>query len=85
MLGHLLSIESMTNSAYAKTVLNYSVVPASVFHAQGRLFDSQLGLHFSQRSLPKVIGFLRLLRFPPTRNVDRVGMGEYLARASLSR
>jgi hypothetical protein len=27
----------------------------------------------SVNALPKVVGFLRVLRFPPTGNVDRVG------------
>ncbi len=38
----------------------------------GTTYDSYMK-RVSQRSLPKVVGFLRVLRFPPTGNVDRVG------------
>jgi hypothetical protein len=56
-----------------------AIVRASGFHLWDRGFDSRYGLmrlmwKESVNALPKVVmGFLRVLRFPPTGNVDRVG------------
>jgi hypothetical protein len=52
-----------------------AVVRASAFHLWVRGFDSRYGLvrKESVKALSKVVGFLRVLRFPPTRKVDRVG------------
>ena len=62
-------------------------IRAFAFHLLGPEFDSQLVRNFlnvtqtqsscekskSQRALSKVVGFLRVLRFPPTGKVGRVG------------
>jgi hypothetical protein len=50
-------------------------VRASDFHLWVREFDSHYGLMWKEsvNALPKVVGFLRVLWFPPTGKVDRVG------------
>jgi hypothetical protein len=50
-------------------------VRASDFHLWDRGFNSRYGLMWkgSVNTLPKVVGFLRELRFPPTGQVVRVG------------
>jgi hypothetical protein len=65
----------------ASAIWGFGVVWASAFHLWDREFDSRYGLMTpiwkeSVNALPKVVGFLRVLRFPPTGNVDRVhGLG----------
>jgi hypothetical protein len=62
----------MTNNAYAKN--NGDGLLCSILW-----LDSRCGLvtliceKKSVNALPKIVGFLRVLRFPPTGNVDRVG------------
>jgi hypothetical protein len=58
-----------------------AVVRASSFHLWDRGFDSRYGRMTllwkeSFNALPKVVRFLRVLRFSPTGNVDRVGWDE---------
>ena len=52
-----------------------AVVRASAFHLWDRGFDFRYGLMWKEsvNALLKVVGFLRVLRFPPTGNVDRMG------------
>ena len=52
-----------------------SVAQSSDFHLCDRGFDSRYGLtrKESVNALLKVVGFLRVLRFPPTGKVNRVG------------
>jgi hypothetical protein len=51
-------------------------VRASAFHLWDGGFDSRYGLMWKESvtdTLPKVVGFHRVLRFPPTGKVGRVG------------
>ena len=52
-----------------------TVVTSTAFHLWDRGFDSRYGLMWEEsvNALPKVVGFLRVLQFPPTGEVDRVG------------
>jgi hypothetical protein len=52
-----------------------AVVRTSAFHLWDRGFDSRYELMWKEsvNALPKVVGFPRVLRFPPTGKVDRVG------------
>jgi hypothetical protein len=55
-----------------------AIVRASAFHLWDCGFDPHIGLMTLMwkelvNALPKVVGFLWVLRFPPTGNVDRVG------------
>jgi hypothetical protein len=52
-----------------------TILRANTFHLWNRGFDSRYGLMWKESvdALLKVVGFLRVLRFPPTGKVDRVG------------
>jgi hypothetical protein len=73
--------------------LKYSIVKlsdnvwASAFHLWDRGFDSRYGLMMwkeSVNSLPKVVGFLRALRFPPTcRESCQGGLGQESCQGGL--
>ena len=59
-------------------VFGGAIVRASAFHLWDRGFESRFGLATPiweelVNALPKVVGFRRVLRFPPTWNIDRVG------------
>jgi hypothetical protein len=62
---------------FHKSVLGIggTVVRANSFHLWVRGLDSRYGLMWKEsvNALSKVVGFLRVLRFPPTGKVDRVG------------
>ena len=49
------------------------VVRASTFHLGDRRHHIGLMGKESVNTQPKVVGFLRVLRFPPTGKVDRMG------------
>ena len=73
--------------------LKYSIVKlsdnvwASAFHLWDRGFDSRYGLMMwkeSVNALPKVVGFLRALRFPPTcRESCQDGLGQESCQGGL--
>jgi hypothetical protein len=56
-----------------------AIVSARAFHLRYRGVQIQLGTTYDchvkdlANALPKVVGFLRVLRFPPMGNVDRIG------------
>ena len=49
------------------------IVKASDFHHRASLRSRDIHVKESVNALPKVVGFLLVLRFLPTGNVDRVG------------
>jgi hypothetical protein len=55
--------------------LRGAVIRASAFLFWDRGFDSRYRLMWKEsvNALSKVVGFLQVLRFPPTGKVDRVG------------
>ena len=63
----------------AENDFDCAILRASAFHLWDRGFHSRCGqtnlCEESVNALPKVVGFLRVLRFPLTGNVDRGGLG----------
>jgi hypothetical protein len=81
---YLLKIFRCVNNLIQDTtdvhIIGGELARASIFHLRDREFDSRCGLMIfmskeSVNALPKVVGILGELRFPPTGNIDRVGQG----------